>query len=164
MKANLFTNNGICKCGKHIFRVLGLALGLFALSFNAQAFTAEAVDSSNAEQALAIEGNSPFSIPELFFLGQDLGKSTSAGSVKALSKIINDNIKYPEAAYKKKIQGSVMVEFSVSPYGDVNNIIVDSNANPILAQEVIRCVKLTSGMWTAADPDDTYKISIDFEL
>lgn len=107
------------------------------------------------------------SVPELFFMGYEWNNPSFKGNLKELSRVINENLKYPEAAYKNNIEGCVMIEFSIAPDGEINDIKIDDTVNPILAQEVIRCVKLTAGLWgvsTDKSEHPTYKLSIDFEL
>lgn len=160
MKRMDFIGNGLNiknTCGK-LFKVLALALGLFSTSATVNAQTTDNDD--------VIPGLSQFSIPEFFFMTSDWDLGDFKGDIKALSRVINDNLKYPETAYENHIEGNVMIEFSVSAEGNIENIKIGESVNPILAQEVIRCVKLTSGMWGTnnSSNEPTYKLSIDFEL
>jgi TonB family protein len=62
------------------------------------------------------------------------------GGEKALSDFIKQNIIYPKAARKKGIQGSVTINYIVDKYGNVKNVKVDNDANPLLEKEAIRVI------------------------
>jgi TonB family protein len=69
-------------------------------------------------------------------------------------QFIRENLRYPEAAIKKSIEGRVTVQFVVWKDGSVRNIEI-LKPHPkllILEQEAMRVVRLmgTQGLWTPA--------------
>lgn len=63
------------------------------------------------------------------------------GGDMEMRKFIALNIKYPEEAKAKKIQGKVFVQFIVDKNGDVVNPKVARGVDPILDKEAIRVVQ-----------------------
>ena len=63
------------------------------------------------------------------------------GGKKALYKFLSDNIKYPESAKKKKIQGTVWVSFIIEKDGSISHIKVEHGISPELDKEAIRVIK-----------------------
>ena len=59
----------------------------------------------------------------------------------ALRKFIAENIKYPEEAKAKKIQGKVFVQFVIDKEGNVVSPKIARGADPLLDAEAIRVVK-----------------------
>jgi len=84
---------------------------------------------------------------EVFFVAEDMptfnGKEASLG----FREYVGANLKYPEEAAKKGIQGTVYVQFIVEASGEVSNVKVLRGTNPSLDQEAIRIVK-NSPRWT----------------
>ena len=64
------------------------------------------------------------------------------GGKEALYQFLTDNIKYPESAKKKKIQGTVWVSFFIEKDGSISHVKVDHGISPELDKEAIRVVKL----------------------
>lgn len=62
------------------------------------------------------------------------------GGEKALYAFINQNIHYPEEAYKNKIEGSVVVQFVVSETGKIMNARVVRKVSTELDQEALRVI------------------------
>lgn len=69
------------------------------------------------------------------------------GGETALMKFIVDNIKYPEAARNKGIQGRVMLKFVVTANGNIDQVEVVRGVDPLLDQEAIRVIKMMP-LWT----------------
>jgi len=63
------------------------------------------------------------------------------GGEELLSKHIARNIKYPEAAKEKGIQGKVVVKFRITSRGNVNGYEITRSVSPELDAEAIRVVK-----------------------
>ena len=63
------------------------------------------------------------------------------GGDAAYKKYLAQNVKYPQEAMKKKIQGSVRVGFTVNPDGSIVNAKVERKVNPLLDNEALRVVK-----------------------
>ena len=65
------------------------------------------------------------------------------GGSAALFEYLNGNIKYPDDAAKKKIEGRVLVTFVVNTDGSITDIEVFKKAFPSLDAEAVRVI---SGM------------------
>ena len=63
------------------------------------------------------------------------------GGQIAMLKYIMENIKYPEQAMKKGIQGRVAVRFIVEKDGSISNVSPIHPVHPLLDKEAIRVVK-----------------------
>ena len=64
------------------------------------------------------------------------------GGNEAMSAFMVKNIKYPETAKTKGIQGTVYVSFEVSSSGKVTNVKVQESVSPDLDAEAVRVVKM----------------------
>jgi protein TonB len=72
------------------------------------------------------------------------------GGMPAWGRFLNKNLKYPEDAVEKGIQGPVMVEFIVDKEGNVSDIqVISGPTDGGLREEAIRVIK-RSGKWTPA--------------
>jgi TonB family protein len=58
------------------------------------------------------------------------------------SSFIANNLKYPDAAFKQNISGTVKLNFVVEPSGRISNIIVDKAVGGGCTEEAIRVIKL----------------------
>lgn len=63
------------------------------------------------------------------------------GGQKALMTYLSDNIKYPEEAVKKGIEGRVLIKFIVEKDGTISNVEVAESVNPLLDKESLRVVR-----------------------
>ncbi len=91
------------------------------------------------------------------------------GGIMALKKFIADNLKYPETAKEKGIQGKCYLQFIVSETGQVTNIkvkkgVVDCTECDL---EAIRVVKAMP-KWTPAQKDgknvnSTFNLPVSFK-
>lgn len=63
------------------------------------------------------------------------------GGLDQLMKYLSENIKYPEEAIEKGIQGRVLVNFVVEPDGSVSNVKVSRSLGGGCDEEAIRVVK-----------------------
>jgi TonB family protein len=73
------------------------------------------------------------------------------GGEEMLLEFMNEKLRYPKAARKKGIEGTVFVSFVVEPDGSIlkENIDIEESVHPLLDGEVIRFVKLMPN-WTPA--------------
>ena len=69
------------------------------------------------------------------------------GGNDSLMSFLSHHIIYPEEAKKKKISGTVFVEFEVNTDGTIGKINIVRSVNTLLDQEAMRVIKLTSGKW-----------------
>lgn len=63
------------------------------------------------------------------------------GGEAALMRFLNENLRYPAAAFKNGIQGCVTVQFVVTKDGSVGDVKVLRGVDPALDQEAIRVCK-----------------------
>jgi protein TonB len=95
---------------------------------------AEEVPNDNAEPIFVIvEDNAQF----------------NKGDIQDFRTWVNNNLKYPEAALKEKIEGKVIVQFVVDKTGKVGYVKVLRSLEESLDKEAIRVIK-SSPLWTPA--------------
>jgi protein TonB len=63
------------------------------------------------------------------------------GGTQALFSFLNTNLCYPKAAYAKRIQGKVLVEFVVRKDGSITDVKPVKSVHPELDKEAVRVVK-----------------------
>lgn len=87
-----------------------------------------------------------FSEPK--FTGTKNTHSELKGSNSLLfNAYLSENLGYPEKALKYSIQGTEVVQFTVTTSGKVINLKVINSICPEIDEEAIRVVSSTSGMW-----------------
>ena len=64
------------------------------------------------------------------------------GGWSAFMQWLTKNLKYPVAAQKNRIQGTVVVSFIVNKDGSVANIKVSTSVDPLLDNEALRVMKM----------------------
>lgn len=69
------------------------------------------------------------------------------GGQIAMLKYLMENIKYPEQAMKKGIQGRVAVSFIVEKDGSISNVRPVHSVHPLLDKEAVRVVE-SMPKWT----------------
>lgn len=74
------------------------------------------------------------------------------GGDEALLKFIKDNLRYPQAAAEKGIEGRVTIRFVVSKTGEVINDTVLRGLDPLCDAEALRVVKMMP-TWTPGKVD-----------
>ena len=63
------------------------------------------------------------------------------GGAAGMMKFIAENVKYPEEAYSKGIEGRVLVQFIIEKDGSVTNVKVIKKVNDAIDAEAVRVVK-----------------------
>lgn len=94
------------------------------------------------------------------------------GGDAAMSKYLNDNIKYPEAAKAQEAEGTVFVDFIVATDGSVRNVVATDAAgedvDQTLRDEAIRVVssmpKWTPGRQHGKPVHVSYSLPITFQI
>jgi TonB family protein len=71
------------------------------------------------------------------------------GGAAAWLRFLNQNLRYPDRAVRKKIQGTVIIQFVVSKEGKPEDIQVAQSANKDLDAEALRVLGLTTN-WIPA--------------
>lgn len=116
-------------------------------------------------------------IPVNFMLPKSVSKSANAspefpGGLDALVKFLSDNLRYPEAAQKANIEGTVFVEITVKEDGSIEVGDVKYNAitrlHSELSNEAVRVVQ-SMPKWKPAVQDgkvvkSKYTLPINFKL
>ena len=77
-------------------------------------------------------------------------KSTTLLEKNNAAKLMNyikANIDYPENEIVAKIEGTEVIQFTVTPQREVTDIIVINSVSPAVDKELIRILKTTNGMW-----------------
>jgi len=64
------------------------------------------------------------------------------GGDAALIKFLQEHIVYPKKAYRKNIQGKVMIRFIVDELGRVQDVTVARSVDPQLDAEAVRVVSI----------------------
>ncbi len=82
---------------------------------------------------------------EIFFIVEDMPSFQGKG-LSGFRDWVMKQLKYPEIAAKKGIEGEVFVQFVVDKNGDVKNVVLMRGADPLLDAEALRVVK-TSPQW-----------------
>ncbi|MBM3435549.1 MAG: TonB family protein, partial [Bacteroidetes bacterium] len=69
------------------------------------------------------------------------------GGDKAFQEFIKSNMIYPKEAAVNGITGTVYIAFIINQEGAVSDVKVIRSANPLLDNEAMRVIQLTSGKW-----------------
>jgi protein TonB len=72
----------------------------------------------------------------------------NGGDANDFSKWVSENIQYPQDAIDSKIEGRVILQFTVSKEGDVKDVEVLRGVNELLDAEAVRVVS-ASPKWEA---------------
>lgn len=90
------------------------------------------------------------------------------GGMSALMKYIGENIKYPEEAKKKNMQGRVYVAFIVNQDGSISDTRIIRGASPLLDAEALRVIgsmpKWKPGMQKGKAVRVQYSVPVVFSL
>ncbi len=86
-----------------------------------------------------------------------------------ISKYLSENIKYPKAAEKNKVDGTVLIEFVVAANGEITNAVALTNPDPSLTKEAIRVIKNMPKWEPGRDENGKavatyYKVPVTFRL
>lgn len=60
---------------------------------------------------------------------------------------IQENIEYPADAFRHFIEGTQVVQFTVTPAGKLTNFNMINSLSPLFDDEIIRVLKNTDGLW-----------------
>ncbi|BDX36973.1 hypothetical protein CYCD_03280 [Tenuifilaceae bacterium CYCD] len=82
----------------------------------------------------------------VFFVVDEMPKFDNRG-LEAARDYIAKNMKYPDSAIKKGIQGQVFVTFIIEKDGSVSNAKIERGVDPVLDEEAIRVVE-SMPKWT----------------
>ena len=90
------------------------------------------------------------------------------GGQAAMMEYLTKNVKYPEEAHKKGVQGRVIASFVVEEDGSITNANIAKSVDPLLDAEALRVVNAmpnwTPGMQRGKAVRVKYTIPINFML
>ena len=94
------------------------------------------------------------------------------GGEKAMESYLRDNLKYPQEAQDKEVEGTVFVDFVVDQNGNVTEVVgsdaIGENVDILLKEEAVRVVaampKWVAGTQRGIAVDTHFSIPITFEL
>jgi TonB family protein len=72
------------------------------------------------------------------------------GGMEAFTRMIAENLVYPEAVINEGVEGQVVLHFQIGASGRLLNPVVSKQAHPELAEEALRVIQL-SERWTPAE-------------
>jgi len=109
-----------------------------------------------------------YSDTSVVYKEQDNGWAEFPGGQDAQYKFLKHNLQYPDDAQKQKIEGKVMVGFTVKKSGSISNIHILKSVYPSLDKEALRVIALMPD-WVAKKKNGTiskarYKIDIIYKL
>lgn len=138
--------------GVGLFAALWIGLGAEAQAFQwkSVAMTTEATASGN------------FSMPSKVFQNKRETAPEFPGGFNALVGFISKNLKYPKVCQEMKIQGRVVVKFTVKSDGSIDNVRVPKPVDIYLDKEAIRLVK-SMPRWTPGTQDGK-PVDVEFTL
>ena len=94
------------------------------------------------------------------------------GGEKAMRNYLYDNLKYPQEAQDKEVEGTVFVDFVVDENGNVTEVIgsdaIGENVDILLKEEAVRVVaampRWVAGTQRGVTVDTHFSVPITFEL
>lgn len=113
-------------------------LSLFCLLSVTTAFAQEQITAVSVPQKTFSSSEEFTDSPEATLTEPTLTEPTFDGGYEALSRYLTANLKYPAAARRQGLEGTVILEYSISADGSVENIKVAQSLSPELDQEAIR--------------------------
>ena len=72
------------------------------------------------------------------------------GGENMFYRFLNVELKYPEEAVEREIQGKVFISFEVDTSGHLMNMSVIRSVHPLLDDEAMRVMRKTNGKWKPA--------------
>ena len=142
-----------------------IGAGLFAALWMSLGAEVQAFNQMNAAET-AILVNS--SMPSETFQNKREVAPEFPGGFNALVEFISKNLKYPKVCQESKVQGRVLVKFTVKSDGSISNIRVTKPVDIYLDKEAVRVVK-SMPRWTPGTQDGKpvnveYTLPITFKL
>ena len=90
------------------------------------------------------------------------------GGINGINKLVEENLVYPLEAKRKKLEGTVLVNFVVETDGSVKEFEIIESVDPVFNKEAIRVLKLMT-IWKPAIQSgkairQRFSYNIDFKL
>ncbi len=125
-----------------LFIAVGLMVSTLAFGSNKPA--------SNPDGTIKNEaGNSEITLP-VFTWERFSEEGQSGNSPYLIYSYLRENVEYPEVALKYNIQGTEVVQFTVTAAGEITNITVLNSLCPEIDEAIVHVLKTTNGMWQPA--------------
>ena len=125
-----------------LFIAVGLMVSTLAFGNNKPASKPHGTVESEA-------GNNEITLP--VFTWERFSKEGQSGnSPYLIYSYLRENVEYPEVALKYNIQGTEVVQFTVTSSGEIASIKVVNSLCPEIDEEITRVLKTTNGMWQPA--------------
>ena len=144
-------------------------LPAFALNISCSQGTSEKQDAkeeSVAPDSVVAVPTDSVAKDEVFMVAEQMPEYP--GGMKELFKFLQDNVKYPESAMKKNVQGRVIVQFVVEKDGTPTEFNVVRSVDPDLDAEALRVMKAMSkwkpGMQKGEPVRVKYTVPVSFQL
>lgn len=104
-----------------------------------------AIDAEGAVESLAetLEKNPDYAIP---FAAVENKPTFAGGDANDFSKWVGENLVYPQEAIDQKLEGKVILQFTVNKEGEVKDVTVLRGVNDLLDAEAVRVVS-SSPKW-----------------
>lgn len=152
-----------------IIPVTLLLLGIFALTVDCKQQSDKTVNDEEVSQKPTIQGGDSTVVSkaqstkavryeEVFQMPTFQG-----GGSKEFLLWLSKEVKYPEEAVAKKIEGRVVLQFCIDENGEVDEVTVLQSAHKLLDDEVVRVMK-TSPRWEPGTDEDGRKVGVIFTL
>lgn len=84
--------------------------------------------------------------------------------MQELMKFLEENLKYPEKAIKKKIEGRVIVRFEVDTDGNIKNPEIIHSTHHLLRKEALRIIKAMPKWTPGYYKDSKVRVRTTFNL
>ena len=124
----------------------------YEVDFNAKSYKRHWKRNERLEAPLTLEADTSYKIYEYKQLNEVAKPYFADGS--NMGKYIAHNLKYPDAAKEREIQGTVRLSFVVETNGSVSNIVVVNSVGGGCDNEAIRLLQET--IWMPAEKNGKY--------
>ena len=148
-------------------KIVGLSVALASGAASASELQEERVDSSkesrSCPESAQLEDHED--LEDVVFTGAlVLHRPTFPGGDAALMSFLKENIRYPEEAREKGIQGRVRVSFLVCRDGSIADVKIVQQLHPLLDAEAVRVVKLMPKWENQGKTRERFDLPISFSL
>ncbi len=106
------------------------------------------VTSANAQEKIPVKDSKP--VNEDYIFTKVDQPAEFEGGVEGWTKYLQENLKYPNKAIRKNIQGIVRIQFVVDREGNVKEVAALNNPGGGLAEEALRIIK-NGPRWVPAE-------------
>lgn len=145
-----------------------IGAGLFAALWMGLGAEAQAFHQTNVAMTTETSASGNFSMPSEIFQNKREMAPEFPGGFNALVGFISKNLKYPKVCQEMKIQGRVVVKFTVKSDGSIDNVRVSKSVDIYLDKEAVRLVKSmphwTPGTQDGKPVDMGFTLPINFKL